>query len=661
MNKLSVPIVKSLLWVALLDFVFLNSSFFLCNYLKRGTFHLLPGYTTLLLFFYFCWIFASYVGDKFKLNSYHSYRDAFLTILRSSLYITYCIVFLLVIFGLESYSRFQVFSTCMFLFILEATTLLFHFCIMKNAQRNEPQLIETRKINKEEYVSKFLMGTDFLLIPIAFFATNYVKRGNYILLPHYDKLLLLVIGIWFLSSMVTKKFYVKEFKNFSFYFWQWIKASIIMLAIISVTIYGFRLFYYSRFQIFGSFLFLTIMEIIVLFCYWRSQKSNHEIQDIESVEIVKNILKQETLSLNIDIELIRKKLLEPSRIKLKKKLSGEYSELFEFIDQNINLDEILNMETTIKNGCDSFLVDLDEMLLVRLFLNMHKINDIRRINQYFLQVHQTLLPGGYFIVWAHTIRTHQKWIYSKFPRKIAHAVYLFDFCFKRIMPKLPGLKNIYFALTKGHSRIISRAEVLGRLCFCGFEIIAEKDIDMRFCIIARKVKMPSLDQSPTYGPFVSLKRVGFNKKIINMHKFRTMHPYSEYIQKYVYDMKGLKKGGKMNEDFRMTAWGKVMRKWWIDELPMLYNWIKGDLQLVGVRPLSAHYYSLYDKELQELRYHVKPGLIPPFYADLPSTLEEICDSEKRYIKAFLKHPITTQWRYLWKIVVNIVFMGARSN
>ncbi|MCD4676355.1 MAG: sugar transferase [Desulfobacula sp.] len=116
----------------------------------------------------------------------------------------------------------------------------------------------------------------------------------------------------------------------------------------------------------------------------------------------------------------------------------------------------------------------------------------------------------------------------------------------------------------------------------------------------------------------------------------------------------------MNDDFRMTTWGKIMRKCWIDELAMLYNWIKGDLHLVGVRPLSLHYYSLYDEELQELRQCVKPGLIPPFYADLPTTFEEICDSEKIYIRAFLKHPIKTQWKYFWKIFFNIVFKGARS-
>lgn len=82
---------------------------------------------------------------------------------------------------------------------------------------------------------------------------------------------------------------------------------------------------------------------------------------------------------------------------------------------------------------------------------------------------------------------------------------------------------------------------------------------------------------------------------------------------------------------------------------------------MGVRPLSFHYLELYDKELQELRKKVKPGLVPPFYADLPETFEQICDSERRYIQRFLQHPVRTQFVYFWKCFVNIAFKGARSN
>ncbi|MEE4365068.1 MAG: sugar transferase, partial [Desulfotignum sp.] len=252
------------------------------------------------------------------------------------------------------------------------------------------------------------------------------------------------------------------------------------------------------------------------------------------------------------------------------------------------------------------------------------------------------------------------WVYEKYPKYIAHLVYGADFCFHRMMPKLPGLQKLYFQLTRGRGRVISRAELLGRLCFCGFDIVAEKEIGRRLFFIARKAKTASLDKSPTYGPLVQLKRSGLDGKTVFIYKFRTMHPYSEYLQQYVYDRQGLEKGGKLENDFRLTTWGKFMRKLWLDEIPMLYNWLKGDLGIVGVRPLSFQYLSMYDKELQMLRKKVRPGLVPPFYADLPQTFEQICESERRYIQAFLASPVRTQMVYFWKAFVNIVIRGARS-
>jgi lipopolysaccharide/colanic/teichoic acid biosynthesis glycosyltransferase len=106
----------------------------------------------------------------------------------------------------------------------------------------------------------------------------------------------------------------------------------------------------------------------------------------------------------------------------------------------------------------------------------------------------------------------------------------------------------------------------------------------------------------------------------------------------------------------------MMRKYWIDELPMLLNWIKGDMKLVGVRPISQHYYSLYSKELQEQRTRHKPGLLPPFYADMPKTLDEIQASEIRYLTMCEQRgTLVTDFIYFWKIVGTIVLKKARSH
>ena len=59
--------------------------------------------------------------------------------------------------------------------------------------------------------------------------------------------------------------------------------------------------------------------------------------------------------------------------------------------------------------------------------------------------------------------------------------------------------------------------------------------------------------------------------------------------------------------------------------------------------------------------HHKPGLVPPYYADLPSTFEEIMDSEMRYLDAYENNPLKTDLIYLVRVMRNIVIRRARSN
>jgi lipopolysaccharide/colanic/teichoic acid biosynthesis glycosyltransferase len=238
--------------------------------------------------------------------------------------------------------------------------------------------------------------------------------------------------------------------------------------------------------------------------------------------------------------------------------------------------------------------------------------------------------------------------------------YSLDFLIKRAFPKFPLTKKIYFLLTRGENRVLSKAEAFGRLYSCGFEILNERVIDKNLYFIAVKVKEPLFPKNPSYGPLIALERIGKGGKTITVYKMRTMHPFAEYLQTYIYEKAGLQEGGKFKDDFRVTSLGKFMRSFWLDELPMLINLIKGDLKLFGVRPLSRQYFKLYSLELQRLRILTKPGLIPPFYVDCPKTLEEIISSELKYLRTYYKHPFRTDWNYLWKAIYNIIFRRYRS-
>jgi len=282
------------------------------------------------------------------------------------------------------------------------------------------------------------------------------------------------------------------------------------------------------------------------------------------------------------------------------------------------------------------------------------------INKFFEAVNRKLPVDGIFIGTVETKFLRKKRILRKYPPGINWGMYTLDFVVKRVFPKFTLTKKIYFFLTRGENRVITRAEVLGRLYSCGFEVVEEKFIGDLFYFAVRKIKDPAYDMNPTYGPFVKLIRVGKGGKMIKVYKLRTMHPYSEYLQDYIYKKNQLEEGGKFKDDFRVSTAGKIFRTFWLDELPMIINLFRGELKIFGVRPISQHYFNLYSKELQEKRIKYRPGLVPPFYADLPKTLEEIQSSEMHYLEAYEKHRWRTDIRYFFKAFNNIIFKRARS-
>lgn len=293
-------------------------------------------------------------------------------------------------------------------------------------------------------------------------------------------------------------------------------------------------------------------------------------------------------------------------------------------------------------------------------IHFRRINTFPYINKFFEAVNSKLPIGGIFVTKVETNDLRKIRLMEKYPPVINKLYYTSDFFLKRVFPKLPVTQQLYYYFTKGRNRVLSKTEVLGRLYSCGFKILEERYISNRLYIVAEKFREPAFDDDPSYGIVYPMRRVGKGGKIINVYKFRTMYAYSEYLQEYIYEKNSLDTGGKFKDDFRVSRVGKLLRRYWIDELPMIINVLKGDLKIVGVRPLSRHYLSLYTPELQNLRKKFKPGLIPPYYVDLPETMEEIMDSEMRYLKAYEKHPFLTDVKYFFLVGYTILFKKARS-
>lgn len=90
------------------------------------------------------------------------------------------------------------------------------------------------------------------------------------------------------------------------------------------------------------------------------------------------------------------------------------------------------------------------------------------------------------------------------------------------------------------------------------------------------------------------KRPGLNEKIFTLYKFRTMTDAKD------------ENGNLLPDNIRLTKFGKILRSTSLDELPELFNILKGDMSIVGPRPLLVKYLPLYNQS-QKHRHDVRPG------------------------------------------------------
>jgi exopolysaccharide biosynthesis polyprenyl glycosylphosphotransferase len=150
----------------------------------------------------------------------------------------------------------------------------------------------------------------------------------------------------------------------------------------------------------------------------------------------------------------------------------------------------------------------------------------------------------------------------------------------------------------------------------GWQLVAKRLLDMCasaalllvlapiFAIVALLIKLEST------GPvFFRQERVGLNKRRFRVFKFRTMVDGAENQQQTLESFN--EASGpvfKIKADPRITSFGKFLRRYSIDELPQLYNVLKGEMSLVGPRPLPVRDVERIDARWHRRRFSVKPGV-----------------------------------------------------
>ena len=466
----------------------------------------------------------------------------------------------------------------------------------------------------------------------------------------YVALFAIMMAVWIVIGLIFQK-YTKSYKEY--WFWQEVALTVLTgAAVMGLCAWQIPQVPYDLSLTVALWTVGIVMMIdavlILLKHYWK-------------------------FALNMTVPVM--KIKQRKNAKYKGSLDKRSKEDIEAIHQAVlsitNEDDyqMLVEKAQINNKNAAVISDTDRFTLLQMtdyrystIVDMTILNNIRGINKRLCVVNQKLPDEGVYVCCYRPQEYVKQKMLDSYPKGINYIVYGFWFLVRRVIPRLLLVSRLYYDLNKGRKRMLSKTEVLGRLYYCGFEvdnIIRMGHIEYVFS--HRRSQPYEQEQVKIYGPLIKLPRVCKDKKIVYFYKTRTMHPYAEYIQNYVFDQRGgMNIADKSDDDWRITTWGRFMRKYWLDELPMLINFLKGDVKLVGIRPLSKAMFEKYPPELQEKRTRCKPGLIPPFYIDHPDTFDELFASENKYLDEYFKHPLWTDTKYFFMTMWSIVTRKTHS-
>lgn len=499
---------------------------------------------------------------------------------------------------------------------------------------------------------RLLAGLAILLGTFA--AMSWIKAGAITVYPRTETLLAMLVGAWAAAAIATRKYHSIYAPSVFYYVAPCLKAGMLMLLFVSGAFFFMRLEELSRFLLFGTTGASIVVETLTWTIWYKGHRSLAQGRRMPSTTSATTTPEEfpatppsddyslafaEAL-MRLDVPNARSMLLFFHTLPSEAQGGGAGF-------------RVLSVE-------ESGTVQAEAPASLSVLMNVRPLNRIQSLNVYLAACHSRLVDGGRLFGCFQSLHDARESIRKRTPGFLYPVVLFTHFIFLRVAPRLPLSRVAYAGMSGDRRLVLSRAEAFGRLAYAGFTVREWGRIGGQIYFVADKTHAPYSGVAPSFGPLIRLRRVGYHGQMIEVYKLRTMHPYSEFIQKEVYEHNNLDPSGKLHDDFRVTNWGRVLRRLWIDEVPQVINWIRGDLRLVGVRALSEHYLSLYPDDLQELRQQTKPGLVPPYYADMPRGFDEIVESERRYLEEKRAHPIETDMRYLARAFGNIVFHGARS-
>jgi len=258
---------------------------------------------------------------------------------------------------------------------------------------------------KNKIAKYALFALDLLIIVFAFLFAAKVRPGTKRIILTYYRSFVPFALIWLGSGLWGQKYNVKTISGGADYVKRIFKCNLIAIAFLFGLMYLFGKFYYSRYIVFGTISISFVLELFFypgVFYAFRFQKENESyastnlvthsramenlqspkffLDSANAVPIISNEPYHLLFSENIDSDSIL--------IPLWQQYLAEQPKLFEFLNDYLDLGKFNKNSALILNSEDYFNIQNEAKSSRQIFINLHKINDLRRLNYYLIRVNE---------------------------------------------------------------------------------------------------------------------------------------------------------------------------------------------------------------------------------------------------------------------------------
>ncbi|MCK5075062.1 MAG: hypothetical protein KAR38_01745, partial [Calditrichia bacterium] len=425
------------LFKSVIDFFILIISFCIVFWFKKGHFEFDPIYMNYFGLYIVTWIIANVITRKYKTIK----SEIFLNILKPYLVAIIIMVGMLSLFayGLKWFalSRFVVFGSLGIFFIVEMAFIAVIYIL--------PYLLGKEK--KSLQLSAVFFVLDIILITVTYLILYFYKHGNLLLSDDYKILMFIIYFSWLFVGLFTHKFQIYSRNGIVKALWPFVKSFIFVLTLLSFFVFAFRVIEFSRLILFGSIILFAVFEwtiVTIYYLYSHPDKTDeiqtdyfhiHELLDVskeEKVEKVDEVEKEEKLVIkegkyNLPYFEHYSSALADS---LKNIYLKSFKEIYTFIKETLNLGTFDLSHSVILRSGDPYNVEVLPENSLDLFINLHEVNDFRRVNEYFIEVNRVLKDNSVFIGKLEPISRRLQRFRKKYPNYLANIIYLLDFAWR---------------------------------------------------------------------------------------------------------------------------------------------------------------------------------------------------------------------------------------